>query len=537
TGATLRVFGFVPCLSWFSPSSFSLQTLDNVASFQLSNKMFRLTLIALAIFVAKISAADVQEEEGVLVLTTENFKEVIEGNEFVLVEFYAPWCGHCKALAPEYAKAATKLKEDDSPVKLAKVDATVESSLGEEYQVRGYPTLKFFRNGKPSEYSGGRQANDIVNWLKKKTGPPAVTLADKDTATTFREKEDVVVIGFFKDAESDGAKAFISAASQLDDIPFGITSDSEVFADNKVDEDSVVLFKKFDEGRVKLETEISSDNILTFIAGNRLPLVIEFTQESAQKIFGGEIKSHILMFLKKEGNEDTIKGFESVAKEFKGKVLFIYLDTANEDNTRIMEFFGLKEEETPAVRLISLSEDMTKYKPEFSGVGLDDVKQFVQSYLDGSLKPHLMSEEIPEDWDAKPVKVLVGKNFKEVAMDKSKAVFVEFYAPWCGHCKQLAPIWDDLGKAFEDNDKIVIAKMDSTANEIEEVKIQSFPTLKYFPAGSDEIIDYNGERTLDGFKKFLESEGKDGAGVAEEEEDEDEEGADEDDDDALRDEL
>ena len=51
-----------------------------------------------------------------------------------------------------------------------------------------------------------------------------------------------------------------------------------------------------------------------------------------------------------------------------------------------MEFFGLKEEETPAVRLIRLSDDMTKYKPEFSGVGAEDVKQFVQDFMDGKLK-------------------------------------------------------------------------------------------------------------------------------------------------------
>ncbi|GFS13875.1 protein disulfide-isomerase [Elysia marginata] len=503
--------------------------------------MFRFALFTLAIIVAKVSAADVQEEEGVLVLTKDNFDGVIADNEFVLVEFYAPWCGHCKALAPEYAKAATKLKEEEAPInliKLAKVDATVESDLGEKFQVRGYPTLKFFRNGAPVEYSGGRQANDIVNWLKKKTGPPATELKDKDAALTFKEKEDVVVIGFFKDQESDSAKTFLKVATSMDDLPFGITSDSDVFADNKVDEDKVVLFKKFDEGRNDFEGEVNEENIKNFIAANRLPLVIEFTQESAQKVFGGEVKNHLLMFLKKEGNDDTLKSFETVAKDFKGKVLFIYLDTANEDNTRIMEFFGLKEEETPAVRLISLSEDMTKFKPEFTGVGADDVKQFVQDFIDGKLKPHLMSEEVPEDWDAKPVKVLVGKNFKEVALDQSKAVFVEFYAPWCGHCKQLAPIWDDLGKAYESNDKIVIAKMDSTANEVEEVKIQSFPTLKYFPAGSDEIIDYNGERTLEGFKKFLDSEGKDGAGAAEEEDEEEEEGEDDDeDDDAPRDEL
>ena len=56
--------------------------------------------------------------------------------------------------------------------------------------------------------------------------------------------------------------------------------------------------------------------------------------------------------------------------------------------------------------------------------------------------------------------------------------------------------------------------MDSTANELEDIKIQSFPTIKYFPKDSEEVVDYNGERTLDAFTKFLESGGKEGAGAA-----------------------
>ncbi|KAJ0550949.1 putative protein disulfide-isomerase [Helianthus annuus] len=94
------------------------------------------------------------DDTDVVVLTEGNFSDVIESNRFVMVEFYAPWCGHCQALAPEYAAAATELKSEG--VVLAKVDAQEESELAESYEVQGFPTVLFFVDGVHKPYLGQR---------------------------------------------------------------------------------------------------------------------------------------------------------------------------------------------------------------------------------------------------------------------------------------------------------------------------------------------------------------------------------------------
>jgi len=474
----------------------------------------------LAFLCVAAATAEITKDEGVLVLTEANFEDAIKDNEFILVEFYAPWCGHCKALAPEYAKAAKALEEKGSNIALGKVDATEEGKLAEKFEVRGYPTLKFFRNGKPAEYGGGRTSDTIIAWLEKKTGPPAAALADVDAAKKFLEDNKVAVVGFFKDQESEAAKAFLEAAAGMDNIKFGISSDDAVASEYGVSGDKVVLFKDFDEKKAEFDGEYKSEVITKFVEAESMPLVIEFNHESAQKIFSGAIKSHLLLFVSYKSDDfaATKETAASIAKEHKGQLLFVTVDTDEEDHKRILEFFGMKDDELPGMRLIKLEEDMAKYKPETGAIDEASIRAFVKGYLDGTLKQHLLSEEIPEDWDKEGVKVLVGKNFEAVAKDVNKHVLVEFYAPWCGHCKQLVPTWDKLGEKFKDSEDIVIAKMDSTANELEDIKIQGFPTIKLFKKGDNKVVDYNGERTLEGLTKFLESGGVDGAGADAEEE-------------------
>merc|ERR1712012_344853 len=137
----------------------------------------------------------------------------------------------------------------------------------------------------------------------------------------------------------------------------------------------------------------------------------------------------------------------------------------------------------------------------------------------------LVAAVVDDDEEVKKeenVLVLTEKNFKGV-VEENEFVLVEFYAPWCGHCKQLAPIYDKLGLEFKDSEDVIIAKMDSTANEVEDIKVQGFPTIKLFKKETNEVIDFAGERTLEGMKKFLESGGQDGASIEPEEGDDDEE--------------
>ncbi|KAL6850098.1 hypothetical protein ACP4OV_020725 [Aristida adscensionis] len=109
---------------------------------------------------------------SVVVLTPDNFDSIVlDETKDVLVEFYAPWCGHCKHLAPIYEKLASVFKLDEGVV-IANFDADKHRDLAEKYGVTGFPTLKFFPKGNKAgeEYDGGRDLGDFVKFINEKCG-------------------------------------------------------------------------------------------------------------------------------------------------------------------------------------------------------------------------------------------------------------------------------------------------------------------------------------------------------------------------------
>jgi len=142
-------------------------------------------------------------------------------------------------------------------------------------------------------------------------------------------------------------------------------------------------------------------------------------------------------------------------------------------------------------------------------ITVKDIGSFVDDFLAGKVDPSIKSEPIPESNDG-PVKTIVAHNYQDIVFDEDKDVLVEFYAPWCGHCKALAPKYEELGQLYA-TDKfsklVTIAKVDATANDVPE-DIQGFPTIKLFAAGKkDSPIDYSGPRTIEDLVQFISENG------------------------------
>jgi len=219
-------------------------------------------------------------------LTPENFDSVVDGSKGAFVEFFAPWCGHCKSLAPAYEVVGDAFSKFKNQVVIAKVDADKHKDLGGRFGVSGFPTLKWFPKGAttPEDYDGGRDTQEIIDFINRKAGTSA-----------------------------------------------------------------------------------------------------------------------------------------RVAKA-------------------------------------------------------------------------------PSD-----VSILDGTNFDSVVLDEKKHVLVEFYAPWCGHCKKLAPTWEKLASIYKNEENVVIANIDAEKNSAVGGRfgVSGFPTIKFFPQDNKAGVAYEGGRELADFVKYI----------------------------------
>ena len=452
-----------------------------------------------------ILSSCVEEEEfpienDITVLTEATFDKALEKYEHMLVMFYAPWCGHCKKFKPELEKAAAVLRKENLIV--AKVDATAEKKLAEKYKVRGYPTVKFFKKGQATDYTAGRKEQDVINWVRKKSGPPTKPLKTADDVEKFQSDNEVCAIYFGNDAEE--IKVFEGVALKIEDYPFGVVEDEEVAKKFNAKPKSVVIFKKFDEKRNDLET-VKEKELNDFLEKYSQKRVGTFDDKTTERVFGKNQPALVYFGEKGDKWNEAEKIMEKIADKVGGKLKVVMSEIKEGMAKRIAEYIGIKNEDLPSVRILDTRRDIKKYIMEGS-IDEKNILNFIDGWEQGKLKLHLKTQEEPKENNGDIF--VVGKTFQKEVIDNDKDVMLVFYAPWCGHCKQLLPKYEEAAKKLKaKNPKIVLAKMDATENEVESVTITGFPTIKFYPGNKkgSKPIDFNGERTTEGIIKFIQT--------------------------------
>ncbi|KAL4282325.1 hypothetical protein GQ457_03G029710 [Hibiscus cannabinus] len=468
-------------------------------------------LVVLACSLTAISAEENGEsKEFVLTLDHSNFSDTVSKHDFIVVEFYAPWCGHCKSLAPEYEKAASILSKHDPPITLAKVDANEEANrdLANQYEVRGFPTLKILRNGGKNvqEYKGPREADGIVDFLKKQSGPASTEIKSAEDASNFIDEKKIVIVGIFSTFSGEEFENYTALAEKLrSDYEFGHTSDAKYLprGESSVTGPVVRLFKPFDELFVDFE-DFNGEALEKFVEASSIPLVTLFNSDPSNHPFVIKFYNNphdkVMLFANLSSEVDSLQSkYREAAEHYKGQDISFLLGDL-EASQAAFQYFGVKESQVPLI--IILNNDGKKFLK--ANVEADHIAPWLKDYKEGRVPPYVKSEPIPVE-NNEPVKVVVADTLEDMVFKSGKNVLLEFYAPWCGHCKSLAPILDEVAIHYEKDANVLIAKLDATANDIEDpnFEVKGYPAV-YFRSADGNITSYEGDRTKEDFIDFIE---------------------------------
>jgi protein disulfide-isomerase A1 len=305
-------------------------------------------------------------------------------------------------------------------------------------------------------------------------------------------------------AQGAEAVAFAAAAKALDES-FAATADAAVAAHLGLAAvaPAVGLLKTYDEPFVAFEGDFTAEALAAFVKRNSKQLVVPFSAASAPAIFKSAFQLLALIPPGAAAGGELAAALRATALAVRGEdIQVVTVDTSAEDAKQVSTFFGVAEgQETPLVfGFVSASSSKFRMPPPYAA---DALAAFARAVADGSAPPFRLSAAAPESNDG-PVTVITGDTFDGLVLDTDKDVLLEIYAPWCGHCKTLEPIYEKLGRRFAAVDSVIIAKMDGTANEHPAAKASGFPTLIFFPAGEGaQPVPYAGERTLKEMTKFI----------------------------------
>ena len=427
----------------------------------------------------------------------ESFEKIVNEKDLSLVKFYAPWCGHCKAMAPQWAQAAQQMK-DESRVSFMSVDCTVPSNQAtcKKYNVTGYPTIKGFRVGGvefESESLGNdaRSAPTAIKFVNNELAIDSIKTVSDISADSGLDSQNTYILGRFASKFAPELEKFKTWAEGKE--AYDTTYNIILQINDSIEKSEVAIVKN---------NQISASyNAASFEAEDLTKFVFEnfyAGSSSAPTIWSSELGNfgfpNFLILSDSPAEQQAVADGLLAADGSSRKVALGLRDNF----MNIINKYDLKKQlgsKKPTV--IGMDNENESYICSMDGWSVDSaIKSCFKDIENGKLEMWMKSEEIPEgdETHENGVAKVVAKNIKSLVFDESKDVLLEIYAPWCGHCKKLAPEYEKLaGTIAEKTDKVVIAKVDGTLNSMpNSLSYTGFPTLYWISANTNEVTKPNG---------------------------------------------
>ncbi|XP_062106074.1 protein disulfide-isomerase 5-2-like isoform X1 [Humulus lupulus] len=351
-----------------------------------------MVLLFIQIFRSALSSSSTEGQWAVdgkvLELDESNFDSAISTLDHILVDFYAPWCGHCKRLAPQLDAAAPMLAALKEPIVIAKIDADKYSRLARKHDIDGFPMLKLFMHGVPVEYNGPRKADLLVRYLKKFVAPD-VSILDSDSAVSnFVEAADTyfpLYIGFglnelviSKLATKYKKKAWFSVAKDFSEdvmVLYDFDKVPSLVAVRPSYEEKSIFYGPFEE-----------EFLENFVKQNLFPLALPITYDTLKSLDDDKRKI-VVTIVEDEDNEKSKKlvGILKSAASANQDLVFGYVGIKQWGD--FAETFGVnKKTKLPKMVVWNRNED---FHTVIGSESIDEedqasqVSQFLEGYREG----------------------------------------------------------------------------------------------------------------------------------------------------------
>jgi len=321
---------------------------------------------------------------------------------------------------------------------------------------------------------------------------------------------DLKVVGYMKPNSKEESVFTTFADKNRNTFQFGLATTFGLEGEAEKKGYRVLLYLPFAEAPLEYPGKLSVAKLKQWLLANKFPLIGQISQENYKDYMDRGLP---LVWTFAPDDEDkqapVVAKMKEVAAKYKDKVSVVYL--SGEKYSGMAERLGLGAKSFPCVAVEDTKTKKHWAYPEDKPFESEPIAEFVGSVLAGTLAPTIKSEELPaKPQDESGVWVVVAKNFDEIVLDATKDVMIEFYAPWCGHCKSLAPIYAELAKSVAKSKNLRIAKMDASNNDVVApgYDVSGFPTLYFKAAGAAKPTLYQGERTKEAILKFIKSKAK-----------------------------